>query len=58
MVVTEFGKFRYNRLPIGMCFSGYIFQSKADELLGDIEGTKMYIYYIFVLNKDCFKNYI
>ena len=35
-IVTEFGKLRYNRLPMGMCASGDIFQAKIDKLLGDI----------------------
>ena len=35
MIVTELGKFRYNRLPIGMCASEDIFQAKVYELLGD-----------------------
>ena len=35
-IVTEFGKFIYNRLPMGMCASGDIFQAKVDELLSDI----------------------
>ena len=39
-IVTEFGKFRYNRLHMGMFASGDIFQPKVDELLGDIEGVK------------------
>ena len=43
---------------MGMCSSGYIFQSKVDELLGDIKGVKTYINYIFVLSKDCFINHI
>ena len=42
-IVTKFGKFRYNRLPMGICASGYIFQAKVDELLSDIEGVKTYI---------------
>ena len=48
--VTEFGKFRYNRLPMGMCTLGYIFQDKLDELLGDIEGIKTYIDDILVFS--------
>ena len=52
MIVTEFGKFRYNRLPMGMCASGDIPQSKVDELLGDIKGIKTYINDILVLSKD------
>ena len=35
-IVTEFGKFRYNRLPMGMCTSGDILQDRVDKLLGDI----------------------
>ena len=57
-IVTEFGKFRYNRLPMGMCSSGDIFQSKVDKLISDIEGVKTYIDDILVLSKDCFRNHI
>ena len=39
-IVTEFGKFRYNCLPMGMCGLGGIFHAKVDGLLGDIEGAK------------------
>ena len=53
-MVTEFGKFRYNRLPIGMCTSGEIFQSKVEKLIGDIKGVKTYINDIIVLSKDIF----
>ena len=51
-IVTEFGKFRYNCLPMGMCASGDIFQAKVDELLGDIEGVKTYTDDILILSKD------
>ena len=52
MIVTKFGKFNYNRLPMGMCASGDIFQSKVDEQISDIEGVKIYIDDILVLIKD------
>ena len=55
---NEFGKFRYNRLPMGMCASVDIFQAKVDKILGDIEGVKMQIYDILVLSKDKFENNI
>ena len=42
-IVTEFGKLRYNCLPMGMCALGDIFQPNIYGLLGDIEGVKMYI---------------
>ena len=52
-IVDEFGKFRYNCLPMGMCTSGDIFQSKSDKLISDIEVVKMCIDDILVLRKDC-----
>ena len=51
-IVTEFGKFRYNCLPMVMCASGYILQYKVDKLLSDIEVVKGYIDDILVLRKD------
>ena len=57
-IVTEFGKYRCNVLPLGMCVSGDIFQAKVNELLGDIEGVKAYIDDILVLNKGTFKDHI
>ena len=36
---------------------GYIFQSKVDEILGDIEGIKTYINDIIVLSNNCFKDH-
>ena len=52
MIVTEFWKFRYNHLPMGMFALGDILQSKVDELISDIKGVKKYIYYILVLGKE------
>ena len=57
-IVTEFGKFRYNVLPMGLVSSGDIFQAKVNELLGDIEGVKAYIDDILVLNKGTFKDHV
>ena len=43
---------------MGMCALGDIFQAKVDELLGDIEGVKIYIDDLLVLSKESFENYI
>ena len=51
-IVTKFGKLRYNRLPMGMCALENMFQAKVDELIGYIEGVKIYIDDILVLSKD------
>ena len=50
-IVTEFGKFRYNCLPMGMCTSVDILQSKVDKLLGDIYCVKTYIDDILFLRR-------
>ena len=47
-IVSECGKFRYNRLPMGMCALGYILQSKVDKIIGDNKIVKAYIYDIIV----------
>ena len=57
-IVTKFGKFKYNFLPMGMCASRDIFQAKVDELVGDIEGVKTYVDDILVLGKDSFEKHI
>ena len=57
-IVTEFGKFRCNRLSMSMCASGHIFQAKVDKLLGDIKGVKTYIGDILVLRKYWFGNHM
>ena len=36
---TPYGKFRYERLPFGLCVSQDIFQYKIDETYGKCEGT-------------------
>ena len=43
MIVTEFVKFKYNCIPMGMYNLGDIFQTKLDKLLGDIKGVITYI---------------
>ena len=49
IIVTEFDKFGYNGIPMGIYASREIFQAKVNELLGDIKGIKTYIDDILVL---------
>ena len=57
-IVTEFGKYRYKRLPMGVACSPDIFQAKIYELLGDIDGTKAYIDDILVVQKGTFDEHL
>ena len=50
--VTEFWKFKYNCLSMGICDSGDILQAKLDKMIGDIEVVKTYIDDILVLIKE------
>ena len=54
VIVTEFWKFRYNHLPMGICAPGDIFQAKVDTLLSDIEVVYTYINDILVLSRESF----
>ena len=58
MIVTEFGKFILNCLPMGMCALGDIFRAKVDKLLGDIEGVKTYIDDILAFIKESLYKHI
>ena len=58
MIVTEFGKFIYYRLPMGTWALGDIFQDKLYKLLGDIEGDKIYFDDILVLSNKSFSDHI
>ena len=57
-IVTEFGKFIYNRLCMIMCTSGDIFQAEVDKLLGDILVVNKYINYIPNLSKNILEKHI
>ena len=57
-IVTEFGKFRYTCLPMGMVISGDVFQSKIYDLIGDIDGVKTYIDDILCIGKGTFAQHI
>jgi Reverse transcriptase (RNA-dependent DNA polymerase). len=57
-IVTKFGNFRYNVLPMGMCCSGDVFQGKVDQLLCDIKGVKTYINDILVISKGSFNDHL
>ena len=57
-IVTEFGKFRYKRLPMGVSCSPDIFQAKINELLGDIEGICAYLDDLLLLSKGSWEDHL
>lgn len=57
-IVTEFGKFRYNCLPMGMVVSADVFQAKVYNLIGDIEGVRTYIDDILCIGNGTFEQHL
>ena len=57
-IVTEFGKFRYNCLPMGTVVSADVFQAKVYNLIGDIEGVGTYIDDILCIENGTFEQHL
>jgi Reverse transcriptase (RNA-dependent DNA polymerase). len=43
VIVTPFGKYKYKRLPMGICLSTDIAQEIMESVLQDIEGVEIYL---------------
>ena len=56
--VTEFGKFGYNRVSMGLCASRDNFQAELDQNIVDTKEVKTYIINILVLGKGIFPQHI
>jgi hypothetical protein len=50
-IVLPWGKYEYQRLPMGLCNSPDIFQEKMNILMGDLEFTRTYIDDLLILTK-------
>ena len=42
-IVTQWGKYKYQQLPMGMCNSPEIFQEKMSELFIGLDSVRVYI---------------
>ena len=42
-IVTPFSKFKYERLPMGLCCSSYIDQELMENIFRDVEDEEVYI---------------
>ena len=42
-VVNQWGKYKYQRLPMGLCNSPDIFQENTSEILVDLDTVRVYI---------------
>ena len=57
-IVLPFGKYEYQRLPMGLCNSPDIFQEKMSELMCDLEYIRVYIDDLLVLTKGSYEDHL
>jgi RNase H-like domain found in reverse transcriptase/Reverse transcriptase (RNA-dependent DNA polymerase)/Integrase zinc binding domain/Retroviral aspartyl protease len=57
-IVLPWGKYEYQRLPMGLCNSPDIFQEKMNTLTGDLEYVRAYIDDLLILTKGTFTDHL
>ena len=57
-IVLPWGKYEYQRLPMGLCNSPDIFQEKMNTLMGDLEYVRAYIDDLLILTKGTFLDHL
>ena len=57
-IVLPFGKFEYQRIPMGLCNLPDIFQEKMNELFEGLDYVRAYIDDLLVISKGTFENHL
>ena len=57
-IVLPWGKFEYQKLPMGLCNSPDIFQEKMNELFNGLEYVRAYIDYLLFNSNSNFDDYV
>jgi RNase H-like domain found in reverse transcriptase/Reverse transcriptase (RNA-dependent DNA polymerase)/Integrase zinc binding domain len=57
-IVLPWGKYEYQRLPMGLCNSPDIFQEKMGTLMQDLEYVRAYIDDLLVITKGSFEDHL
>jgi len=57
-IVLPFGKYEYQRIPMGLCNSPDIFQEKMNELFEGLDYVRAYIDDLLVLTKGTFEDHL
>ena len=57
-IVTQWGKYKYQRPPMGQCNSSYIFQEKMSELFVGIDTVRVYINKLLHVTKDSWTEHL
>jgi putative transposase len=57
-IVTPFGKYEYQHLPMGLCNSADIFQERKYDIFSDLEYVRVYIDNLLVTSCSTFKEHL
>ena len=57
-IVLPWGKYEYQRLPMGLCTSVDLFQEKMSELMSDLEFIRAYIDDLLIITKSSFEDHL
>ena len=57
-IVLPWGKYKYQRLPMGLCNSPDIFQEKMSSLMQDLEYVQAYIDDLLVITAGSFQDHL
>ena len=57
-IVMPWGKYEYQRLPMGLCNSPDIFQEYMGELMGDLEHVRAYIDDLLIVTKGSYEDHL
>lgn len=58
MIVVQWGKYEYLKLPMGLCNSPNILQEKMNKLFAGFEYINAYIDNLLVIMKGSFKDHL
>ena len=57
-IVLPWGKYEYQRLPMGLCNSPDIFQEKMSSLMAGLQFVRAYIDDLLIISKDTFEDHL
>ena len=57
-ITTPFGKYEYNRLPMGVCIAPDVFQDRMSSLFDDLEAVRVYIDDLLIVISGTFEEHL
>ena len=57
-ITTPFGKYKYNRLPMGVCIAPDIFQEQVSALMENLEFVRIYLDGFLVITSGSFQEHL